>query len=360
MSDPTNIKVTIDGISVEVPSGTTILEAARKIGGKVAPPTMCYYSKLEESGGKCRTCLVEVSKGSDKDPRPMPKLMASCRTGAMDGMEVKNLSSERVLDARSGITEFLLINHPLDCPVCDQAGECDLQDLSYKHGLVETRTEFERRTFEPEDIGPNIQLHMNRCIMCFRCVLAADQLTEKREHGIMNRGERAQISTAIGKALDNEFIGNVIDVCPVGALTDKTFRFKNRVWFTKPMDAHRDCPNCKGKVRLWMRGEKVFRVTGRKNEWGEVEDWICNTCRFDKKETKDWVIEGPTKVKRNSVISQGHYEGNVGTAEQPILINKVIGKEPKLKLDIHKVSEVNKLGRHLNEIDGPAHSNDFD
>src|SRR3569832_689523 len=147
-------KVTIDNIPVEVPAGTTILNAARMIGGDVTPPAMCYYSKLEGSGGKCRTCLVEVSKGSEKDPRPMPKLVASCRTTVMDGMEVKNITSDKVLDARKGIVEFLLMNHPLDCPVCDQAGECDLQDLSYEHGTEGTRFEFEKRTFEKEDIGP--------------------------------------------------------------------------------------------------------------------------------------------------------------------------------------------------------------
>lgn len=359
MSDTPKVKVTIDNISVEVAPGTTILEAARQIGGAVAPPTMCYYSKLEGSGGKCRTCLVEVSKGSEKDPRPMPKLVASCRTGVMDGMEVKNITSEKVVDARNGITEFLLLNHPLDCPVCDQAGECDLQDLGYTHGKQETRTVFPRRTFAPEDLGPYIQLHMNRCIMCFRCVFTAEQLTQNRVHGVVDRGEKAKISTCISQALDNEFIGNVIDVCPVGALTDKTFRFKNRVWFTKPMDAHRDCPTCAGKVRLWMRGEEVFRVTGRKNEWGELEDFICNTCRFEKKETKDWIIEGPTLVSRNSVISQGHYAGNVGSAPQEVLLNEVIGKAPKITLDIHNVSEVNKPSVHLSEIDRPAHGDDF-
>jgi len=359
MADQPFFKVTIDNITVEVPAGTTILEAARKIGGDVAPPTMCYYSKLKGSGGKCRTCLVEVSKGSEKDPRPMPKLVASCRTTVMDGMEVKNITSERVIDARNGVTEFLLLNHPLDCPVCDQAGECDLQNLGYDHGLEQTRTEFVRRTFPPEDIGPYIQLHMNRCIMCFRCVFAAEQLTGNREHGILDRGEKARISTAIGKALDNEFIGNVIDVCPVGALTDKTFRFKNRVWFTKPVDAHRDCPTCSGKVRLWMRGKEVFRVTGRKNEWGEVEEWICNECRFHKKESSDWVVEGPSRISRSSVIAQGHYAGKVGTSPQPVLIDKVIGKDPRLVMDIHKVSDVNKPEYHLEKIEGPAHSNDF-
>ena len=120
-------KVTIDDISIEVPAGTTILQAARMIGENV-PPAMCYYSKLEGRGGKCRTCLVKVTKGSEKDPRPMPKLVASCRTAVMDGMEVRNTTSPEVTDARKGVTEFLLINHPLDCPVCDQAGECKLQE----------------------------------------------------------------------------------------------------------------------------------------------------------------------------------------------------------------------------------------
>ena len=356
MPETPNFKVTIDNITIEVPAGTTVLNAARQIGGEVTPPAMCYYSKLEGSGGKCRTCLVEVSKGSEKDPRPMPKLVASCRTPVMDGMEVKSMTSDKVLDARKGVTEFLLINHPLDCPVCDQAGECHLQDLGYEHGAAGTRYEFDRRTFEKEDIGPYISLHMTRCIMCFRCVYTANQLTNCREHGILDRGEHAQISTYLNKALDNEFIGNVIDVCPVGALTDKTFRFKNRVWFTKPLDAHRDCPTCTGKVRLWMRGDEVFRVTARKDKWGEVEEWICNTCRFEKKEAKDWVVEGPSRIDRHSVISQGHY---IGLQKPTDALPEVIGKAPKHLMDIHNVSDVNRPEIDLSLIKGPAHSNDF-
>ncbi len=359
-------KVTIDNITIDVPAGTTILNAARQIGGEVAPPAMCYYSKLQGSGGKCRTCLVEVSKGSEKDPRPMPKLVASCRTTVMDGMEVKNITSPRVLDARAGVVEFLLINHPLDCPICDQAGECHLQDLSYEHGKESTRYEFQRRTFHKVDLGDKIQLHMTRCILCYRCVFTADQLTAKREHGILDRGDHAQIATFIQKNLQNDFIGNVIDVCPVGALTDKTFRFKNRVWFTKPVDAHRDCenPNCCGEVQLWMRGDEVFRVTARKDEWGEVKDsttgkpgWICNTCRFDKKQVTDWVIEGPSKVNRHSVIAQGHY---VGVTKPQETIEKVMdGRKPKLLMDIHSISEVNKPAVELSLLDRPAHSTDF-
>ncbi|MGA0559387.1 2Fe-2S iron-sulfur cluster-binding protein [Larkinella sp. VNQ87] len=306
-TQPQLFKVTIDGIEVEVEPGTTILQAARKIGGDVAPPAMCYYQPLKGSGGKCRACLVRVAAGSAKDPRPMPKLVASCITPVQDGMVVENRSSEQVLNTRKAIVEFLLINHPLDCPVCDQAGECDLQNFAFNHGMATTRYEEERRTFEKHDIGPYIQLHMTRCILCYRCVYTADQITQKRVHGVMGRGDAAEISTYIEKAIDNDFSGNVIDVCPVGALTDKTYRFKNRVWFTKPVDAHRDCPTCSGNVTLWYRGEEVIRVTARKNEWNEVTEFICNTCRFEKKKTSDWVIEGPTKVSRSSVISANKY-----------------------------------------------------
>ena len=302
------IKVTIDNIEVEVEPGTTILNAARKIGGSVVPPTMCYYSKLEGSGGKCRSCLVKVAQGSTKDPRPMPKLVASCRTAVMDGMVVQNITSPEVMENRRAITEFLLLNHPLDCPVCDQAGECHLQDLSYEHGLVDTETVEERRTFAPIDIGDKIKLHMNRCILCYRCVMVANQLTDQRVHGVLGRGDHSEISTFITRAIDNDFSGNMIDVCPVGALTDKTFRFKSRVWFTKPFDAHRECPKCSGKVVLWKKGDEILRVTGRKDKYGELEEFICNDCRFEHKENSDWVIEGPRKIERHSVISQNHYE----------------------------------------------------
>jgi NADH-quinone oxidoreductase subunit G len=351
------VKVTIDNITIEVEPGTSILNAARLIGGDVVPPAMCYYSKLKGSGGKCRTCLVEVAAGSTADPRPMPKLVASCRTNVMDGMVVKNATSEKVIDARNGVVEFLLINHPLDCPICDQAGECHLQDLSYEHGTEHTRYEFRRRVFDKHDLGPYIQLHMTRCILCYRCVYVADQLTGKREHGVLDRGDHSEIATYIHQSLDHEFIGNIIDVCPVGALTDKTFRFKNRVWFLKPEDAHRDCPTCAGKVTLWYRGEEVFRVTARKDQWGEVQDWICNTCRFEKKRTADWTVEGPTKISRHSVISQNKYA--VLTMPKEVLPEVMGGRQPKLLMNIHSVSEVNRPDIDLSLIAGPAHSTDF-
>jgi NADH-quinone oxidoreductase subunit G len=349
------LKVTIDNITIEVEQGTTILQAARKIGGDIVPPAMCYYSKLKSTGGYCRTCLVRVAAGSTADPRPMPKLVASCRTNVMDGMVVENITNPAVLEARKGVVEFLLINHPLDCPVCDQAGECDLQDLSYEHGSEGTRYQFKRRTFERIDLGDYIQLHMTRCILCYRCVHTANQIAGGREHGVLDRGDHSQIATYIEKSLDSEFIGNVIDVCPVGALTDRTFRFKNRVWFTKPVEAHRDCPTCAGRVRLWMRGDEVMRVTGRKDQWGEVIEWICNECRFEKKKVSDWIIEGPTKVNRHSVISAGHY---VGIQKPNEFLPKIMdGRKPKLLMDIHSVSEVNTV--ELSEIQGPATNRTF-
>ena len=301
-------KITIDGIEIEVADGTTILNAARQIGGPSVPPAMCYYTSLKESGGKCRVCLVKVAQTSAKDPRPLPKLVASCRTIAMDGMVVQNITSAEVLEARKGVVEFLLINHPLDCPICDQAGECDLQNLAYEHGAAKTRYEEERRTFEKIDIGDKIKLHMTRCILCYRCTYVADQLTDNRVHGVLGRGDKSEISTYIQKAIDNDFSGNMIDVCPVGALTDNTFRFKSRVWFTKPLDAHRNCDKCCGKAVLFTKGDEVLRVSSRKDQYGEVKEYICNECRYDHKRMSDWEIEGPRHIDRNSVISQNHYE----------------------------------------------------
>ena len=325
MSETTLFKVTIDGAEIEVAPGTTILQAARQLG-KHVPPAMCYYTKLKGSGGKCRTCIVKVTAGSTKDPRPMPKLVASCRTPVMDGMVVANETSPEVIEARKGVTEFLLINHPLDCPICDQAGECHLQDLGYEHGAQKTRYDFERRTFDRIDIGPYVQLHMNRCILCYRCVYTADQITDKRVHGVLDRGDHSEISTYIEKSIDNDFSGNVIDVCPVGALTDKTFRFKSRVWFTKPVNAHRNCTKCKGEVTLWYKGEDVLRVTGRKDKWGELEDFICNGCRFETKRTSDWTIEGVVNVDRHSVISQNKYTLKPEKAVVPELASKHTGE----------------------------------
>ncbi|MCO5233527.1 MAG: (2Fe-2S)-binding protein [Chitinophagales bacterium] len=301
------MKVTIDGHTIDVEAGTTILQAARQIGGDLVPPAMCYHSKVDNTGGKCRVCMVKVTAGSEKDPRPMPKLVPSCVTTVQDGMVIENITNPQVLEARKNVVELLLINHPLDCPVCDQAGECKLQDLSYEHGIVDSELVEDKRVFDMVDIGDKIKLHMNRCILCYRCVYLADQLTPERVHGVMFRGDKAEISTYINKAIDNEMSGNVIDVCPVGALTDKTFRFKSRVWFLKPMNAERNCDKCCGKSTVWMFGDEIYRVTSRHTQYGEVEEFICNTCRYDKKSTSDWTITGPRDFGQASVINQNNY-----------------------------------------------------
>ena len=330
-----SMKITIDGHTIEVEPGTTILQAARMIGGACVPPTMCYYSKLKDCGGKCRCCLVEVAKGSDRDPRPMPKLQPSCVTAAQDGMEVLSANSPRVVAARKAITEFLLINHPLDCPVCDQAGECNLQDLAMGNKDFHSRFREQKVTTPSEDIGPYISLNKNRCILCYRCVKLAEQLTPKRVHGVLYRGDHAEISAYIQNSIDSEFSGNMIDVCPVGALTDKTFRFKSRVWFTKKMDAHRDCPTCSGKTTLWMFGDEVLRVTARKDKYNEVEDFICNDCRFDHKKKEDWVIEGPHRFEKDSVLNVNRNE--VKSAEGVEIKTSVLTLEGR-EIDREKIS----------------------
>ena len=230
MSEQTLFKVTIDNITVEVPAGTTILQAARKIGGEVAPPAMCFYSKLKGSGGKCRTCLVEVSKGSEKDPRPMPKLVASCRTTVMDGMEVKNITSEKVVDARAGVVEFLLLNHPLDCPICDQGGECDLQDQAMFFGSNFSRNYFSKRSVEDKSCNNLIKTIMNRCIHCTRCVRFGEEVCGVKFFGTLNRGLKTEIGNYILKLAISKISANVVDLCPVGALTLKPSPFKSRSW----------------------------------------------------------------------------------------------------------------------------------
>ncbi|NUO03578.1 MAG: (2Fe-2S)-binding protein [Saprospiraceae bacterium] len=290
------VEIELDGQKVEIAEGSMVMHAAEKAGTYI--PHFCYHKKLSIAAN-CRMCLVDVEKA----PKPMP----ACATPVTQGMIVRT-KSDKAIQAQKSVMEFLLINHPLDCPICDQAGECDLQNLAFEHGTSKTRYEEERRTYDKIDIGPNIQLHMDRCILCYRCVYTADQFTDNRVHGVLHRGDSAEIGTYIQNSIDNDFSGNVIDVCPVGALTDKTFRFKSRVWFLNPFDAHRDCPTCSGKVVVWKFGEDIYRVTGRKDQYGEVEEFICNTCRFEKKAPEDWTIEGPRKIDRHSVISQNHYE----------------------------------------------------
>ena len=184
----------------------------------------------------------------------------------------------------------------------------------------------EPKVYKPKltRLGPHVVYNAQRCIMCTRCVRFMDEVAHERQLGVMNRGDHSEIGVFPGQPLDSAYSLNTVDVCPVGALTSTAFRFKQRVWFTKPVNAHRDCQHekCGGRVTLWYKGKDVLRVTARKDEYNEVKEWICNECRFEKKETADWVIEGPAHIDRSSVISANHYE-------LPVLNASVIADLPE-------------------------------
>lgn len=272
-------KVTIDGREIEAEAGKTILEVARQNGIKI--PTLCYYDRLL-SVGMCRLCLVEVEK--------VIKLQTACTTEIRGGMVV-HTDNEKVRKARRGVLEFLLLNHPLDCPVCDQSGECELQDFVFEYGAPESRFKEEKLRFEKLDLGPNIERDMNRCVNCRRCVRLTWETLNTRELGVTGRGDHSVIGPYIDKVLDSEFIGNVIDICPVGALTDKRFRFKSRVWDLEEIPARRDaCPH-KCKVILGLKDGEIVRVSARKNGNGCIEELICDKCRFEHYNLDDWVLE---------------------------------------------------------------------
>jgi NADH-quinone oxidoreductase subunit G len=219
---PDHVTIEIDGRSMAVPKNSMIIAAADKAG--IAIPRFCYHEKLPIAAN-CRMCMVEVEMGG----KPMPKPQPACATPVADGMKIQTQSA-KALSAQRNVMEFLLINHPLDCPICDQGGECELQDLSMGYGRSVSRFAERKRTIPDEDLGPLVETEMTRCIQCTRCVRVMSEVAGTYELGGMERGERLQIGTYVGKPLMSELSGNVIDVCPVGALTNKPFRFKARAW----------------------------------------------------------------------------------------------------------------------------------
>ena len=224
-------KVTIDGVEVEVAAGTNVLEAAKQAGIEV--PHYCYHPGLSIAG-QCRLCMVDI----DRVPRPQ----ISCNMTVADGMVV-HTKTERVVETRRSVMEFHLINHPLDCPVCDQAGECWLQIYYMRHGLYDPRMADEK-VHKPKalPLGPHVMLDAERCILCSRCVRFCDEITGTGELGIFHRGDHSEIGLFPGATLENKYSGNVIDICPVGALTDRDFRFQVRVWY---LDSARSvCTGC--------------------------------------------------------------------------------------------------------------------
>ena len=275
------VTFTIDGRQVSVAKGTTVLQAAIEHGIQI--PYYCYHPGLGVDGS-CRVCLVKIEK--------MPKLQVSCSVVATEGMVVDTRSPE-VVEARAGVFEFLLINHPLDCPVCDKGGECPLQDFSYAFGRKESRMEFPRRTFDGEgvradvDFGPTLMLNRNRCIMCTRCARFMRDVAGDEQIGIIDRGYGSEIATFREEGVHSVLSGNLMDVCPVGAITTRDYRFKSRPW-DNPNAVDTICTGCEKGCNItvwikakpeWAKGSQLARITPRYN--ADVNQyWMCDIGRF--------------------------------------------------------------------------------
>ena len=262
------VKIKIDGTDYEVPKGITLIQACDLVGVEI--PRFCYHDRLSIAGN-CRMCLVELSVGP-------PKPQASCATQVFDGLEVKT-KSDMVKKAREGAMEFLLANHPLDCPICDQGGECDLQDQAMFYGCSESRFLEDKRAVPEKSFGPLVKTHMTRCIHCTRCVRFSTEVAGVEELGAVGRGESMEISTYVEKTLSSELSGNIIDLCPVGALTSKPYAFTARPWEltkTESIDIHDAVGS---NIRVDAKGSKVMRILPRLNE-DINEEWISDKTRF--------------------------------------------------------------------------------
>ncbi|MES3024845.1 MAG: NADH-quinone oxidoreductase subunit NuoG [Pseudomonadota bacterium] len=262
------VEIEIDGKKVEVPPGSMVMDAANKLGTYI--PHFCYHKKLSIAAN-CRMCLVEVEKA----PKPLP----ACATPVSAGMIVRS-NSEKAVQAQKSVMEFLLINHPLDCPICDQGGECQLQDLAVGYGKSGSRYEEEKRTVVPKDAGPLISMQeMSRCIHCTRCVRFGQEVAGVMELGMLGRGEHAEITSFVGKTVDSEVSGNMIDLCPVGALTSKPFRYSARTWELSRRKSVSPHDSLGTNLIVQVKGGKVMRVLPLEND-AVNECWISDKDRF--------------------------------------------------------------------------------
>ena len=261
-------KLTVDGIELEVPQGATVLQACELAGKEI--PRFCYHERLSIAGN-CRMCLVEVSPGP-------PKPQASCALPAAEGQNIRT-DSEMVRKAREGVMEFLLINHPLDCPICDQGGECDLQDQSVAYGRGASRYDENKRAVTEKYMGPLIKTTMTRCIHCTRCVRFSEEVAGVDEIGALYRGEDMQITSYLEKAVSHEMSANVIDLCPVGALTSKPYAFEARPWELKKTLGIDVSDACGANIRIDSRGREVLRILPRIND-DVNEEWISDKARY--------------------------------------------------------------------------------
>src|SRR6476619_525878 len=261
------LNIEVDGQAVEVPANSTIIEAANRLG--IYVPHFCYHKKLSIAAN-CRMCLVQVEKA----PKPLP----ACATPVAEGMKVQTHSASAI-QAQKGVMEFLLINHPLDCPICDQGGECQLQDLAVGYGGSNSRYEEAKRVVTNKNLGPLIATDMTRCIHCTRCVRFGQEIAGVMELGMVGRGEHAEIVTFVGRTVDSELSGNMIDLCPVGALTSKPFRYAARTWELARRKSVSPHDALGSNLVVQVKNDRVMRVLPLENE-AVNECWISDKDRF--------------------------------------------------------------------------------
>ncbi|WP_160121026.1 NADH-quinone oxidoreductase subunit NuoG [Rhodovarius lipocyclicus] len=295
-------KVTVDGIEVEVPNGSSVLQACEAAGKEI--PRFCYHERLSVAGN-CRMCLVEVERA--------PKPVASCAYPVMDGMKVFT-DTPVVRNARRGVMEFLLINHPLDCPICDQGGECDLQDQAFGYGKDISRFHEPKRAVKDKYVGPLVKTVMTRCIQCTRCVRFAAEIAGVPELGATNRGENMEIGTYVEKALTSELSGNLIDICPVGALTSRPYAFVARPWELTKTDGIDVLDATGTPIRIDTRAAEVLRIMPRQND-DVNEEWMADRGRFSFDGLKRRRLDRPWLRRDGKLVPATWEEAMIAVAE---------------------------------------------
>ena len=335
-------KIIIDGKDFEVEENLSIIQACEVSGVEI--PRFCYHEKLSVAGN-CRMCLVDIEDARGMSPKPV----ASCAMQVSDGLKI-HTKTQRVKKAREGVMEFLLINHPLDCPICDQGGECDLQDQSVAYGLGGSRYEQNKRSVENKDIGPFIKTEMNRCIHCTRCVRFSTEISGSDEIGAIGRGRDMEITTYLDIAVKSELSGNVIDLCPVGALTSKPYAFSARPWELKQTESIDVMDAVGSNIRIDTKGNKVMRVLPRNND--EVnEEWISDKTRFFWDGLSLQRIDKPY-LRENGKLRQVSWKKAIDVASDKLL-NTNPKKIASITGDLVSIESIYSIKKLMDSIKSP-------
>jgi NADH-quinone oxidoreductase subunit G len=337
-----NLKVTVDGREIEVAHGSTVMDAAHKVG--IYIPHFCYHKKLSIAAN-CRMCLVEVEKA----PKPLP----ACATPVTDGMKVWT-HSENAKKAQKGVMEFLLINHPLDCPICDQGGECQLQDLAVGYGGSNSRYTEEKRVVLRKELGPLVAAEeMSRCIQCTRCVRFGQEIAGVMELGLAGRGENAEIVSFVNKAVESELSGNMIDLCPVGALTSEPFRYKARTWELSRRKSISPHDSLGSNLVVQVKQNRVMRVLPLENETVN-ECWLSDKDRFSYEG-----LDAPDRLTQPMVKRDGQWQEVDWEAAFDRVIEGLKGRDFGLLVSPHSTLEEMFLAARLGPADFRLRHSDF-